>query len=208
MIFFGKRVRCETENGEVCLNDLVIAGNAWRHVNGLSSRKLSDITQTDSFKNFIKAASRVENIPEERQFHTTGRGRTSRTMGRLVVAIYVAEQMSPDFHVQVIRTFVEGKLLEFRDFGGTEFKSLNAAIDAYLPGRDGKDGKDNKGVYINVAKKLREKILGEGATTESWNRANVQQTHVRYEYENKLCFSLSMGFVKDFEHLKGLIDKL
>ena len=54
------------------------------------------------------------------------------------------------------KTFVEGKILQWREDGGDEFINLNIAIDAYLPERE---GKDNTGIFIQVAKQLKAKIL-------------------------------------------------
>jgi hypothetical protein len=202
--FFGNNVRAETSGNLVCLNDLITAGNAWRVVNGLSARKLADITTTDSFKNFVASVSKIKSLPVESLFFATGRGRNSRTMGHLIVAIYVAEQMSPEFHVNVIDTFVSGKLLEFRELGGTEFKNLNAAIDLYLPDRA---SKDNTGVYINVAKLIRLKLLG-AECAEGWNAASIAQIHSRYDVESKLVSMLKLGVVNDYKHLCELIQKI
>jgi hypothetical protein len=126
-------------------------------------------------------------------------------MAHVAIAIFVAEQMSPEFRVSVIKTFLEGKLLEFREMGGTEFKNLNAAIDLYLPGRD---GKDNKGVYIQIAMRLRARLLGPDAGSEAWATANVGQTHARYSAEAYLVRALGDGLVRDYEHLKELVTKI
>lgn len=153
--FFGNLVRCETDGLMVSLNDLVIAGNAWRSMNGLSMRPIDSLTRTQSFADFKAAVSKTKGIPEN-ELMAVIKGRSGRTMVHLYLAIYVAEQISPEFHVHVISTFIEGKLLEFRAQGGTEFKNLNAAIDLYLPDRE---GKDNKGCYINTAKIIRGKAV-------------------------------------------------
>jgi hypothetical protein len=143
--------------------------------------------------------------PDQQVVRVDGRGNTSRTMANVVVAIFVAEQMSTKFHLEVIEYFIKGKLLEFRELGGTEFKSLNAAIDRHLPNRE---GKDNKGVFIQIAKLLRTKILGKDAEAGDWNDCPTAQTHMRYEAEKQLIKFLEMGLVRDYEHLKGLVERL
>ena len=200
--FFGNTVRCETSGNLVCLNDLVTAGNAWRVNRGLSMRKLQDITQTDTFKNFISATSDLKGIPPEELYYISGKGRTARTMGHLIIAVYVAEQMSPWFHAKVIDTFLEGKLLEYRELGGTEFKNLNAAIDLYLPDLN---GKDSRTAYVICANIIRHKLLGEEAQPGSWDKASVAQTHSRYELEKAVTKMLSMGVVKDLNHLRQIL---
>lgn len=203
--FFGNSVRCETDGLLVCLNDLVTAGNAHRASNQRPLKRLQDMTTTDGFAMFAKVVSERNKIPMDELLIVRGKGRGARTMGHYILAVYIAEQMSPEFHVEVISTFVEGKLLEFRELGGTEFKTLNAAIDRHLPKRD---GKDNKGVFIQIAKLLRCKILGKDAEAGDWNDCATAQTHMRYEAEKQLVKFLEMGLVRDYEHLKELVEKL
>jgi hypothetical protein len=202
--FFGNSVRCDTDGLMISLNDLLTAGNNWRAKNDMPLKRLEDITGTNAFKAFKADVCEETGMAEEEVFKSV-KGRNGRTMAHVFIAVYVAEQISSKFHVKVIKTFVESKLLEFRDLGGTEFKTVNLAVDMYLPGRE---GKENKGIYINLAKLLREKILGPGSCTDDWNKASVAQTHARYEAERKLSDMLRLGVIRDWDHLKELIGKL
>jgi hypothetical protein len=166
---------------------------------------MQQIKSAAGFAEYVEAAGRVWSIPQNDLVKVVGKGSKSRTMAHISVAIYVAEQMSPVFHAHVIKTFLEGKLLEFREMGGTEFKNLNAAIDLYLPGRQ---GADNMGIYIQAAKLIRAKLLGADATAGGWAVATAAQTLSRYEAERALVQMLSLGLVKDWEHLKDLIAKV
>jgi len=203
--FFGNKVRCETDGLLVCLNDLVTAGNMHRAENQRPLKRLQDMTTTDGFNTFLGVVSKRSGMSPKDLLFVAGRGRGARTMAHYVIAIYIAEQMSPEFHYEVIKTFMEGKLLEFRELGGTEFKTLNAAIDRYLPNRE---CKDNKGVFIQIAKLLRTKILGKDAEAGDWNDCPTAQTHMRYEAEKQLIKFLEMGLVRDYEHLKELVERL
>lgn len=203
--FFGNNVRCETEGNMVSLNDLFNAGNAWRLSNGKAILQLTAFLNSVGLREYIDAASVEWNLPTEAFVVKLGKGKYTRTMCHVAVAMLAAEQISPKFHARVHKTYLEGKLLEFREQGGTEFKNLNACIDMYLPGRD---GKDNKGVYITAAKRLRDRLLGKEAKAGDWDKASVAQTHSRYDFEKRLCDLLRMNVVKDWEHLKELIDKL
>jgi len=198
--FFGNSVRCYTGGKMVSLTDLAKAGNKWRVANDLSIKPLAQILDSASFEEFKKVAEK--DMPGEEIIRHEGRGNTKRTMGHVILAVYIAEQFSPEFHYKVIKTFVEGKLLEFREMGGTEFKSLNAAIDRYLP-EGGSVGK-----YINAAKIIRAKVLGKDAEAGDWDSASVQETHSRYDIEKRLVDVLSLGVVRDWEHLKELIEKI
>lgn len=201
--FFGNSVRAESEGLMICLTDLARAGNKWRANNGMPIRTLQVIVESPGFIEFTKL---VQADLGDVVLRVEGRGRSTRTMGHLYLAIYVAEQYSPHFHYQVIKTFVEGKLLEFRELGGTEFRTLNTHIDQYLPGRELK--KSNQGVFIQVAKHIRAKLLGPDATSEDWAKASVSQIHSRYDYEKRLSDYLKQGFVRDYDHLIELVDRL
>jgi hypothetical protein len=198
--FFGHSVRCYTEGKMVSLTDLAKAGNKWRIANDLPVKQLAQLIDSVGFAEFKAVAEK--DMPNEDILRVEGRGNTKRTMGHVMLAVYLAEQFSAEFHYKVIKTFVEGKLLEFRELGGTEFKTLNAAIDKYLP-EGGSIGK-----YINAAKMVRAKILGKDAEAGDWDSASVQETHTRYDIEKRLVDVLSLGVVRDWEHLKELIEKI
>ena len=203
--FFGNNVRAETEGRLVCANDLLRAGNAVRTAQARSPKTMQQIMSNSvAFAEYLEAAIRAWGLSKEEMIQVRGAGRTSRTMVHYALAVFLAEQLSPDFHAQAIKTFIEGKLLEFREQGGTEFKNLNAAIDLYLPDRA---GKDNKGCFITIAKQIRKRILGE-AEGVNWETASAAQVHARYLKEERLVMMLSNDGVRDWEHLKQLADKL
>jgi hypothetical protein len=188
----------------VCLNDLVAAGNQWRVARGLPLKYMQQLLgNSAAFREFAEAAARSYRLPQAEMLQVVGKGNKTKTMGHFSLAVFVAEQLSPDFHVEVIKTFVEGKLLEFREQGGTEFKALNAAIDLYLPDRV---GKDNRGCYITIAKIIRARLLG--VDDPSWDAATVAQTHSRYTLEAQLVRNLSGGFVSDWDQLKLMAERL
>lgn len=203
--FFAGELRCETENTMVSITDLFNIGNRYRVLNKQSILKLSNFLDSARTKDYLKEASVEWDIPECELIKRAGKGPNSRTMAHISIVLLAAEAISTKFHVKLHKTLIEGKILEFRDYGGSEFNKLNVNIDTYLPGREHKSS--NKGVYIQVAKMIRTNILGESAKSEDWNQASIGQTHARYEIENKLSEFLKFGFVKDFDHLKHLINK-
>lgn len=203
--FFGNVVRAQTNGNRICLNDMFVAGNALRLSEGRPALQMNAFLGSKSLCDYITAAAIEWNLPESHFACKEGRGKNTKTFVHVSVALLAAESMSARFHAHVHRVFIEGKLLEFRERGGTEFKALNVAIDEWLPDRI---GKDNKGVFINIAKLIRARILGEDATSDDWNRASLAQTHLRYEWENKMCDMLRLGVVRDYEHMKHIISKL
>jgi hypothetical protein len=203
--FFGNVVRAQTEGNRICLNDLFNAGNILRLGQGKPSLQMNAFLNSKGLEDYLEAASHEWNLPIDSFIAREGRGKNTKTYAHVSVALLAAESISPRFHAHVHKVFIDGKLLEFRDRGGTEFKNLNASIDQYLPDRQ---GKENRGVYIQIAKLVRSRILGEDSSTDDWNNATVNQTHLRYEWENKLCDMLRLGVVRDYPHLKELVEKL
>ena len=203
--FFGNVIRAQTEGSRICLNDMFNAGNAMRLSLGKPALQMNAFLNSKGLAEYVEAAAQEWNLSHDHFICKEGRGKNTKTFVHVSVALLAAESMSPRFHAHVHRTFIEGKLLEFRERGGTEFKSLNAAIDQYLPDRA---GRDNKGVYIQIAKLVRGRILGEDAKIEDWNKASVPQIHLRYDWENKICEMLRLGVVRDYPHLKELVNKL
>jgi len=91
-----------------------------------------------------------------------------------------------------------------------QYKAINKAIDDYLPGREGKSG--NRGCYIQSAKMLRKKIfpeIKEDIDSNIWNTnlATSDKQGLRADYEDKLVSFLEMDLVRDWDHLKELINQ-
>ncbi len=124
------------------------------------------------------------------------------TWANLYILIDAAAKLDTAFKARIYHAFITNEILRWRDDGGNNFKTLNNAIDKYLPGRA---DKSNKGVYINVARMLKDKINPDGG---GWNTASYEQLRLRDECECNLIKFLEMGFIKDWNHLKETIHKL
>lgn len=201
----GMNIKAETRGSLINLNDVFFAGNMLRNKEGNASLQIASFLRSKTVLDYIAAAAKIWGIDETAFVKKVGSGNMSRTMVHISVAILAAEQLSPLFHAAIHKTFIEDRLLENRDYGASEFKKLNIALDTMLPDRV---GKDNKGVFIQTALKIRENILGEGATVKAWDSATPAQTRARYEVEQKLVGFLEIGLVRDYLHLKSVIDKL
>jgi hypothetical protein len=130
------------------------------------------------------------------------RGKGGGTWAHLYILLDAAARLDPEFKHMMYKSFVEGRILQWRDDSGDQFIALNAAIDAYLPER--KD-KDNTGIFIQCAKKLKEKINPDG---DNWNTASFNQLELRASIEKDLVRLLSLGVVKNYDHLKELIARI
>jgi hypothetical protein len=199
-------VFASTEWG-VDLVSLMEAGNIHRLKKGMPVRQLNKFLSSKYLEEYIEAATRIWELPKEAFLCTIGKGKGVRHYGHISIAVLLAEQISPEFHVKVHKTFIEGKLLEFRVLGGDEFKMLNAAIAEHLPSPSG----DNKGRYIQLAIMIRDKckLLSDSGSV-TWNQAvaDAHAQRTRYELEAKLCQLINLGLVRDWEHLKEIIAKI
>jgi hypothetical protein len=181
------------------LTQLFNVGNSFRLSEGKAIMPLAKFKETKAFKEFTLI---VESNIKGKALTVSGKGRGASTWANIHLMIYAAEYLSSQFHFEVIDAFINGKLLEYRDESGDQFKALNRVIDDYLPNRE---GKDNKGVYIQVAKAIKAKIDPE---LTSWNFATADNLQQRLKYENSLVTVLQLGVVSDYNHLKELINKL
>lgn len=181
------------------LTQLWKVGTIMRVNNGMAVPQLNNFLQSQSTKDFIEVCERKTGKP---CIEVTGRGKNGRTWASIHMMIYAAEYLSTEFHFEVIDAFINNKILEWRDVSGDEFKALNIAIDNYLPNRE---EKSNKGIYINVARMLLKKV---NADLSSWNDASADELRERAAIENKLVTTLQLGLIKDWEHMKEIIEKI
>ena len=127
-----------------------------------------------------------------------GKGRGVSTYAHLSILICAAEYLSPKIHALVIKEFIEGRILEYRDSSGDNYKLLNRSIESYLPDAAGKY------LYIEAAKAVRKKINPKG---DGWNQATSEQLSKRDKMEDYLCQSLRLGVIQNKDQLMDIIDR-
>lgn len=198
---FDGVLRIEHLTGFGSLTDVFTIGNQSRVSLGKKPAQLTAFLNSDRTKEYIEAAQRTWGL--DNLSYVKGKGNNKTTMAHISLLIYAAEYLSPQFHAEVIKTFVQDRLLEYRDESGDEYSIVNHYVDLYLPGREGKDS--NKGIYINIAKALKAKI---NPNNGDWNKATANQLRLRYEHERSISELLRLGVIKDWEHLKEIINKL
>lgn len=155
-----------------------------------------------------------ESITKSSPLFKTKRGKCGGTWAHLYILLDAATFLDPDFKVEVYSTFVEGKILQYRDESGDRYKPFNMAIDQ-LPDRV---SKDNKWLYIHAANLLAERIGlpptsevpvdDKGKKDNRWNHATAHQLTARSDAEKMLTSMVQIGVVRDWEHLKELIGKI
>lgn len=207
------------------LNALWDYGNGLRALKGLTPLNQNDWLSSQQTRELLLALNRKFNtgnaISEDPIFETDSRGRTKiseitknnpfirtkrGTGGGTWVHLYLlldaAAWLDADFKLELYDTFINNKILQWREDGGDEFINLNMAIDAYLPERE---DKDNTGIFIQVAKQLKAKIL---SPDDTWNTASFPQLEKRAKLEKELCNYLRLGMIRNYEHLKEVISKI
>lgn len=182
------------------LTDVFTIGNQSRVSTGKKPAQLTAFLNSERTKEYLEAAKQTWGIDD--LVYVKGKGNTKTTMAHISVLIYAAEYLSSTFHAEIIKTFVQDRILEYRDESGDEYSVLNHFIDLYLPGRE---GKSNKGIYVNVAKAIKVKVNPDG---DSWNTATAKQLRKRYEVEKTLTDVLRLNIIRDWEDLKAVIERV
>jgi hypothetical protein len=203
------------------LTDIWAIGNSFRESKGLNPLRLDDFLRSSTTHEFVTALEidlgikipEYGNLPDSKksgrgasiasELIKSKRGKNGGTWAHLYILLEAAARLDANLRLTMYKTFIAGKLLEWRDSSGDEFLNLNDAIDAYLPEREGKES--NTGIYINCAKLIKEKVSPDG---DSWNTASHAQLKLRTEIEKKLVGFLELGFIRNYEHLKEIIIKI
>lgn len=162
----------------------------------------NQILENPIFETDSRGRTKISDITKNNPFIRTKRGTGGGTWVHLYLLLDAASWLDADFKLELYDTFINNKILQWREDGGDEFINLNIAIDAYLPERE---GKDNTGIFIQVAKQLKAKIL---SPEDTWNTASFPQLEKRAKLEKELCNYLRLGMIRNYEHLKEVIEKI
>ena len=204
------------------LKDVFKLGNKYRVLGDKEPIRLNQFVNRKDVKEFVASAREIQGGDESDIWYKRGKGKNVQYFGNLHFIIYCAEMLSPKFHWYIIDTFISNHILKSRDDGGNDFKELNDHLNTM---GDRVDGKNNRGLFIQVALKLRLKIFGEelmkrlnqdkkdGKLAENfniWNSryANIIHQDKRVKYESLLINYIEMGFVNSKEEVYKAIEKL
>ena len=174
------------------LNKLFQIGNAYRLEDGLTPITLTNWVQRQDVKDYISHLESHGIIAIKKT-----RGRAGTTTAHLKVILDAAIALSPKLKDEVYDTFINNKMLFYRDSGGDNFIELNDAITLYAESVLGKPA--HKGHFINIAKIIKKRL-----DVVDWNTATPHQLRERDRIESVLTTMLRTGVVKDWGHLKEL----
>lgn len=204
----GELVLADTD-GFINLNSLALAGNVLRLRNNQAYYQLGAFLSSKYLAEYLQAAEKVWGKPLNTFIKKGGSGKSSHTLAHISIAVLLAEQLSHEFHAAVHKCFIEGKLLENRLYGGEEFKRVNRAIDEHLPSPSG----SNTGRYITLASMIKakcgiEKAHGEDEATWNQEAADAVAQGRRMKLLGFVADMIEVGAIKDWEHLKEVVDRL
>lgn len=180
------------------LADVFAVGNKYRIAEGKAPANITHFVRSGTTQEFLESVSKRLSVPKEDLLYTKGKGKASRIIANIFLIVYAAEYLSSDFHVEVIDTFINSKILTWRDAGGDAFKELNSELASHAEGVLGKPA--HNGHFITLAKVVNARVVNGG----SWNEASAAQLQERERIETALITVLKLGLVKDWEHLKQI----
>lgn len=209
------------KDGMCNLNEVFQYGNERRDRLGKSIIRLNNWLASSSVNEFIESHERLtySNSVRLEYSHTKNQVKSKvqgelnclkttkghGTRADLLLTIKAAAALDSDLEVLIYTIFITQGILDLRDKGGDNFKRLNAAIDAYLPGREGKSS--NKGIYINAAKKIRAALGCESLADWNVQEADAPIHEQRAEVEQRLITLLESDMIEGKDHLWAQIEK-
>ena len=162
------------------------------------SKTLDSSDLENSVKSTHKSIAEFNTVPGVIE---TRRGRrNSGTLAHLYILIDASAYLDPEFKLQLYKTFVEGKLLEWRDISGDNYKDMMLALDKHLPCEES----ERRGRYIALAATIKDKCK----VASTWNHATKEQLKMRAKIESKITAVLETGFTPSFSALLGAINKM
>lgn len=186
------------------LNELVSIGNDYRLENGKEPMRMDKILELKGISEYIVMLENKENFnsPESGDLEIanikavknvlkTKRGKYGGTWSHLNIMVRVAIEMNPEFADDVITTFVKGKLLEYRDIAGDDFKILSSAIKIFEPTTSDRMRMARGLNYIVFNTHYRD-IRNTGTTEQLKEMVDIQQ---------KLAFAIDMSYIRTFDEL-------
>jgi len=200
-------VKADAKTGMVDMKSMEKVGNMFLGlVEGDEGyRQLKHYKETKQFKELIVKLEEklIVGKPtiENSVYFSTGRGRYAKQWANLIVAIDFAMWLNVDFKIEVIETFINKKILDFRLLGIDHFKELNQKIDTLTD----RVGKDNKGCYIQISKAINIRCNGELVKGWDYAHADAEIQKLRDEILDMSKKLIDMKMIKTYSQLKEFI---
>lgn len=182
------------------LSDLFVVGNKYRMDKKMTAARLDlylGLTCTQDYLSYLSSAENIETPIK------TKRGKGGGTWAHLYVLIDAAMYLSPELKTEIIKIFVNQRLLQIRNDSSDNFIELNAQLVLSAQDVFGKEA--HNGHFINLSKIIKNRVLNDG---QQWNNVTSDLLNERARIEQALTAILRLGLVRDWEHLKELAEKI
>ena len=200
IVLLHKTIRMNYKTQQGRLQDLFMEGNQYRIKKGMQIRDVDAYLGMNSTKEFLAVVEEKTGTPPI----VRKGGRFGGTWASLLVLMDAAAYLDPEFKYMVYRDLIERKLLYWREASAGDFKSLMAAIKVHAETVLGKPA--HSGHYINIAKTLRNRLLGEDHP--GWHMANPEQLRERDRIESALTAMVNMGMITSWDQMKEMAAKV
>jgi len=198
-IGFGQfEIEHDTKIGD--LTELWRIGNSYRKSIGLEDRSLAQWRTTNNYKDFeeVVAEEVGATVIEVRK------GRKGGTWAHLYILLKAAAYLDPHLELQMIQSFVVGRILETRDATGEQYKEINDLVRGQFQRLLGVQPLISH--YVDLAGIVRDRC-GLGAEFK-WNSATAAQLKERERIQGLLLIMLENDLVKDWQHVLELTSKI
>ncbi len=166
------------------LNDLIVAGNSYRRIQGLPVRPLERYFQLKETKEFMQELSLSEGIPVS-ELKSIKRGRFGGTYAHPLIAIDLAMWLSPKFKVLVLKWFYDNLTL-WRDNSGDSYRKMMQALDS--AGHIA-----NPTYYSKVANQIALRCGVNPSKKDKWEQASPAQLKLRDDIQNNIAILADMS---------------
>lgn len=218
LTFDNKTLAVEHKTKMGSLTDLWVIGNFIRRSKGLSELDMSHFLRSTETIEYVQAIEndmgfksaqiadlkKGESVANKTHLITTRRGRHGGgTWANIFILLDAASRMDAEFKLKIMKIFVEGKLLEWRDDSGDTFKELNIALDRMVFNLTNK--RPSTAFYQRVAAYVKDRVNPTGGT---WNTASHEELKLRTKIEERLITIIELDLIKTESDIYRVINEM